>query len=97
MSIIAVEYTYVNRPELLAEHRPAHREFLASLRADGTLVASGPLGDAGESALLLLRAEAPEQALGLLDRDPFLAVGVIAERTAQVWNVVIGAECFDAR
>ncbi len=92
MSIIAVEYTYVDRPELLSEHRPAHRAFLASLLEAGSLIASGPLGDTGSSALIVLCAESPEEALALLDIDPFLDAGAIEERVARKWSVVLGFE-----
>lgn len=92
MSIIAVEYTYHDRPELLSEHRPAHRAFLSSLLEAGSLIASGPLGTTGSSALIVLRADSPEEALDLLDIDPFHDAGAIKDRQAREWNVVLGLE-----
>lgn len=91
MAIIAVTYVYGGDPQELAEHRPRHREFLAQLHDSGALVASGPYDDDQPAgALLLLRAEDPESALAALDPDPLLEVGVITERSARPWKVVIG-------
>lgn len=89
MAIIAIEYIYdVKKLNILAEHRPAHREFLRSLFDEGTLLASGPLGSS--HALILLKAETPQDALNLLNSDPLQAVEVIENRIAKIWNPVIG-------
>lgn len=89
MKIIAVKYTYnPKKSDLLSEHRPAHREFLRSLFAAGTLLASGPLGD--NEALIIVRAENPSLGIALLDDDPLQQKEVILEREAKVWNPVIG-------
>lgn len=91
MTIIAVTYVYGGDPRALAEHRPRHREFLQGLRAAGALIASGPFeDDLPDGALLLLRAESPEAALELLVPDPLFEVGVITQRSARPWKVVIG-------
>ncbi len=89
--IHVVAYTYdPNALETIDRLRPAHREFLAGLHAQGHLRASGPWvgGDAG--AYLLMSTDTPEQALEVLDGDPFLAAGVISARSVQGWNPVIG-------
>jgi uncharacterized protein YciI len=69
--IFAVQYDFV--PEL-TEHRlaarPAHREWLSALKADGRLVQAGPFGD-GLAALLVFDVE-DEAALDmLLAVDPY--------------------------
>lgn len=105
MPTYAIEYTYDSRTDLQEEVRPAHRAYLQELLADGTLLASGPLrgqpvhdgpvahaaiGTAPAGALLLVRAESVEGALGLLDEDPFRQAGVLAARTAREWDPVTG-------
>lgn len=91
MPTIAVTYTYGGSAEALAEHRPAHREFLRGLAAEGRLVCSGPYDDEPAGALLILSAPDAREALALLDDDPLLREGVITERTARPWTVVIGS------
>jgi uncharacterized protein len=50
--IVAVEYEFVpEATERRLAARPAHREWLAALKADGRLVQAGPFAD-GRSALL---------------------------------------------
>ena len=61
MSIFALNYTYGGPPEILAEHRPAHRAFLRRLHESGVNLASGPLGDDG--ALIVLRADGADEVL----------------------------------
>ena len=91
MSIIAVTYVYGGDPQALAEHRPRHREFLRELHEAGSVIATGPFDDElPAGALLLLRAASPEEALARLEADPLLEVGVITERTARPWKVVLG-------
>ena len=89
MNIAAVTYEYdPAQNDLLVETRPVHREFLKGLLAEDQLLASGPTADG--RALLIVRAEAPEAALALLEADPLNGVGVIAERKAFMWNPVLG-------
>jgi putative YCII-related domain protein len=89
MSIIAVKYVYDDsKADVIAENRPLHRAHLRELYEAGRLLASGPLGSNG--ALLVVRADGPEDGLGALAGDPFLRLGVIENRTARVWKPVIG-------
>lgn len=91
-AIVAVEYLYdPTRTAEIDEVRPAHREFLRGLLDAGTLLASGPHVDVdAPSALLILRAPSAEAALAALDEDPFTQHGLISERTARLWNPVLG-------
>lgn len=89
MSIFAVSYTYTDDVATRDEVRPSHRDFLRGLNADGVVRASGPV-DGGIGALVVLEAESAEAALTILDADPFALRGVIAERSAHQWDVVIG-------
>lgn len=89
MSIYAVSYTYSDDVATRDEVRPSHRDFLRGLNAEGVVRASGPV-DGGIGALVVLEAESAEDALRILDADPFQLRGVIAERGVRQWDVVIG-------
>ena len=89
MSIYAVSYTYSDDVATRDEVRPSHRDFLRGLNAEGVVRASGPV-DGGVGALVVLEAESAEDALRILDADPFQLRGVIAERGVRQWDVVIG-------
>lgn len=89
MALFAVQYTYTDDDDLVAAFRPEHREFLTALHAEGTLLLSGPLGGA-PGGLLVVTAQTVEDALAALDADPFRREGVIIDRTAREWTVVIG-------
>ncbi len=90
MSHYAVHYDYVADAQLLAQHRPAHREFLQSLVGSGLLAAGAYPGAERPSALLLVEAETEAAVAAMLDEDPFLLQGVIAERRIQLWDPPIG-------
>src|SRR5699024_516584 len=85
----AVQYTYTEDADRVAIYRPEHREPLAELHREGTLLLSGPLGD-GPGALLIVVADSAEDALAALDGDPFKRERVIVDRVAREWTVVIG-------
>lgn len=89
MAIYAVQYTYTDDADRVAIYRPEHREHLAELHREGTLLLSGPLGD-GPGALLIVVADSVEDALAKLDGDPFKRERVIVDRVAREWTVVIG-------
>ena len=81
--------------EVLAHHA-AHRTYLLSLKAAGTLVASGPL-DPRNGGVLLLRLPdtASESALDVIrDGDPYWQQGV-AQYELLRWNAGIGREDLD--
>ncbi len=89
MAVFAVQYTYIDDAQRLATIRPEHREHLAELLREGTLLLSGPLDD-GSEALLIVVADSAEDALAKLDGDPFKRERVIVDRVAREWKVVIG-------
>ena len=81
--------------EVLA-HYEAHRAYLQSLKAEGVLVASGPLEPRYGGALLL---RVPDDAVAVtLDRvrdgDPYWQAGV-AQYECLPWNVKTGREDLD--
>lgn len=62
-------------PDQMAEHLPAHLEYLKGLEAEGSLMMAGPMSDlAGENiegmGMLILRASTWEEAQKLADGDP---------------------------
>lgn len=74
----------------------AHRAYLRSLHAAGTLLASGPFEPRTGGALLLRVGD--DDPHGALDRvrdgDPFTALG-IAQYELLLWKPVIGADALD--
>ena len=69
--IVVVEYEFVpEQTEHRLAARPAHREWLASLKADGRLVQAGPFAD-GRSALLIFDVEDDAALDDLLAADPY--------------------------
>ena len=56
MSLYAVHYSYSDDTAARDEHRTAHREFLATLAADGVVMISGPYAAVDEAPESLLAA-----------------------------------------
>ena len=75
----------------------AHRAYLRQLKADGTLVASGPFSPrTGGAFVLRVPDESAAAALDAVrDNDPFWKQG-IANYQLLPWNPVIGREGLDA-
>lgn len=93
MTVFAVEYVYdPARTDDIATLRPQHREFIARLHEEGTVLASGPWQDnATPGALLIVTGQDVDAVQRLLDEDPFHQAHVISQRTLRPWNPVIGA------
>ena len=69
--IVAVQYDFVpEQTESRLAARPAHREWLASLKADGRLVQAGPFTD-GLAALLVDDVNDDAALDDLLAADPY--------------------------
>jgi hypothetical protein len=78
--IIAVEYVFVaeaNERRLAA--RPAHREWLTGLKADGRLVQAGPFAD-GKSSLLIFDVADDAELDDLLAADPYPKDSIVVTR-----------------
>lgn len=92
MPVYAVTYHYTDRSEVLAEHRPAHREYLQSLTAEKGLLAAGRTpGGAVDSALLLFETDSAESVEDVLNSDPFWTEGLIVKREILEWTIAIGS------
>lgn len=92
MALHAVIYRYADEPARLDEHRPRHKDYLASLFEQGRIVISGPLTTGGPGALLILDAADEAHVAELLDRDPFWGLGLIAARQIRGWTPFFGAD-----
>lgn len=72
----------------IAEVRPTHRQYLATLKANGQLAISGPFTD-DSGALIVYEANSPEEAEGFLKADPFHQAGIFLSWKLRPWNTVI--------
>ncbi len=93
-NVLVVNYTYIADPDAIAEHRPAHREFLRGLADEGWLVLSGPLAPGvgqPDAGLLVFRSDDPAAVLARLADDPFQKQGIVANVTIRGWTPVLGA------
>jgi hypothetical protein len=81
-----IEYT--NDKAKIAEVRPGHRQYLASLRERGQLAVSGPFAD-DSGALIVYEAATREEAETLLKSDPFSQNGIFVKYQLRPWNPVM--------
>ena len=79
---------YVQDKAKIAEIRPSHRQYLATLKTQGNLAASGPFTD-DWGALIVYEADSIERAETLLKGDPFCQAGIFVRWTIRPWNTVI--------
>jgi uncharacterized protein YciI len=79
---------YLQDKAKVAQLRPVHRQYLASLRERGQLVASGPFTD-DSGALIIYEAPTREEAEKLLQGDPFHQSGIFVRWQLRPWNPVI--------
>ncbi len=79
---------YIQDKPQIAELRPTHRQYLASLKEAGRLAVSGPLTD-DSGALIVYEANTKEEAESYLKGDPFHLGGVFVSWVIRPWNPVI--------
>jgi hypothetical protein len=82
----AVELTFTDDPTRLSL-RPAHREHLAGLVADGRLLAAGPWSD-DTGSLLLFLVDGRDELDAILAADPYYTAPGTAMAVHE-WNPVI--------
>jgi uncharacterized protein YciI len=82
----ATVFSYGNH-DRIAEVRPAHREYLSSLKQQGKLFASGPFED-DSGALIIYDADSEQDARSLIEADPFHTAGVFQSYTIKPWRQV---------
>lgn len=97
MTIYAVTYRYADSPEVISKHRPAHRDYIATLLGGGGLIASGRTeGGDTPSALLLFQVDSVGEVEKLLDPDPFWTLGLIQKREIVEWILSSGSLGLDS-
>jgi uncharacterized protein YciI len=79
---------YLQDKAKIAEVRPVHRQYLASLKEKGQLAASGPFTD-DSGALIVYEAGTKEEAESFLKGDPFNQAGIFVKYVIRPWNPVI--------
>jgi uncharacterized protein len=82
--------TFQNNEERLAI-RPKHREYLASLLADGKLILSGPFADES-GALIMYQAGSEDEVRAIIAEDPYNQVDAIADLQLKEWKQVFPGE-----
>ncbi len=90
MSVFAVHYSYIDDPDQLTSHRPAHRDFLRALADRGQLMAAAAYQDKPAGALLIVRADSARDVDLLLADDPFQQEGLVTKSEVRAWEPVIG-------
>jgi uncharacterized protein YciI len=88
--VFIVELVYdIDRDKRLVV-RPAHREYLGKLAADGALLVAGPwVNDTG--AILIFDVADRAELNRILDADPYTSAQVVAETRIREWTPIIGA------
>ncbi|GAA3755411.1 YciI-like protein [Plantactinospora mayteni] len=86
--MIVVEVRFTGDPAVRLAARPAHRELLARLHAEGGLVAAGPWAD-DSGALLLFDADEPAVRQAL-DADPYYRLPGVSVIAVRPWTPVVG-------
>jgi uncharacterized protein YciI len=91
MPLFATTYRYAaDSTETRDATRPAHRAYLGELTELGNLLLSGPYVGGEDGALLVFEAETADAARTLIDADPFVLEGLVAEITVREWQTVTG-------
>ena len=76
---------YAQEPERIAQWRPAHRAYLASLLQQGRLALAGPFTD-GSGALFVYDAPNEQVAGRLAADDPFSQAGLFQHIALKPWT-----------
>lgn len=79
---------YLQDKAKVAEARPAHRQYLVSLKEKGQIAATGPFTD-DSGALIIYEAASKDEAEKLLNADPFNHAGIFVKFVIRPWNPVI--------
>lgn len=93
-SMYAVQLAFSDDPARL-ELRPAHRERLAQLLAEGRLLAAGPWSD-DSGALLVFLVDSREELDTLLADDPYYTADGVTVAGVHEWSPVTRHEALAA-
>ena len=72
--------------------REAHLRMVRDAHDRGHLVMAGALGDPPDGALLVFRADAPEQVEDFARADPYVREGLVTTWRVRPWTVVVGVD-----
>jgi uncharacterized protein YciI len=86
--IFAATVTFGSDLSGIPELRPAHREYLASLRDAGKLALSGAYAD-HRGGLNIFEAASEEEVDALLKADPYTPAGIFQSWEIRAWNIVV--------
>ena len=92
-SMYAVQLAFSDDSARLAL-RPAHRERLAGLAADGRLLAAGPWSD-DTGALLVFAVDDRESLDAIMAADPYYTSAGVTVTSIQEWNPVTRHHAID--
>ena len=90
----AVELAFSSDDTTRLGLRPAHRERLAELAADGRLLAAGPWSD-DTGALLVYVVDTREALDEILAADPYYSAPGVSIASVQEWNPVTRHHALD--
>lgn len=92
--MFAVATLLMKDPELSRQHRPAHLEYLAALKAEGKVWANGPFAD-GAGGMVVYRASSLDEARALAEADPLVRTGA-RTLTLRPWQLDLPVAALDA-
>ncbi len=84
--LFATVFRYDNK-EKISEIRPDHREYLGNLHAQGKLHTAGPFTD-DSGSLIVYDVETEQEAIDLIEADPFHEAGIFASYAIKPWKQV---------
>ena len=82
-----LELAFDDNPERL-NHRPAHRDLLAGLKARGLVAMAGPYADES-GALLIFDVATVEEFEALVAADPYYRAPGVTVAAKREWNPVV--------
>ncbi|MFN3865715.1 MAG: YciI family protein [Demequina sp.] len=86
MATWTIEYVYDERSEARDLHRPTHREYLAALADEGTMLGYGRYDDeSAPGALLVCEADSRADVESIVAGDPFVAAALVPEYRIRRW------------
>lgn len=93
MPVFLLFYDYV--PDILERrepHRPAHLQLLRDLLAKGTLHMAGAFAEPVDGALFVFATEDEGDVVSFVERDPYVAAGLVTAWRIRKWTVAVRQE-----
>ncbi|WP_347554202.1 YciI family protein [Robbsia sp. KACC 23696] len=87
---------YIKDTDKINSVRPAHREYLAKIFAEGKLLLAGPYVD-GSGATIVYEADSIDAAHELAKGDPFFYEGVFEHYELKEWKAVFVSKAIEAQ